>query len=204
MHEINEKYVSPPTTLTPAQLLAVHLEARGTLSYNEIAAQIGIAVVTLIKWRQKPAYIAKKQALLDEIDARLVQQTINHATRLDGLVPEAVRTVAELNSGVSSILVGDELVKVAIAPSTRLKAAEDIFDYSPNGPKRAAKGGDKAPVTVIQFGIGAMRNIQAALEDAGEQDVLTLIEGKDFEAQGVGVGQPSDASDPRFVPVEEV
>lgn len=154
--------------LSPRQLLAVCLDASG-YSPEEISQQTGYAINRISTFRHhNEAYIAKREELLRQIEARTVDRAVDLALQFDEIAPEAFETVRELN-------------RDAEMETVRLNAAKEILDRAPSAPKsRKFVGGEGSGGVVIQLGAAQIDGIKATFEDIGDKEIIDLIEGRDF------------------------
>ncbi len=157
------------TGLTQRELLVLHMDLAGIYDRAAIASATGYALNSITIIRSKPLYKAAFAKMQEMVKRARQEAMLRAVDRLDSLVPEAIDTFAALN-------------READSDSVRLKAAQSICDYAPNGPKKDLAS-DKAPqrALFLQLGSGKIKEIHAALADAGVSDVLDLMKHIDWD-----------------------
>ena len=144
---------------------AALLEARGELSYAEIAERINITQAYLSKKRSDPHYKLLVKQHQKELENRHYDASAMLQKKFDDEAPAAFETVAQLH-------------KRADRDTTRLGAAKEILDRSSIAPTKviAREGGDGG--VTIQIGIKKLEQIYGALEDVGDTETIDLLEGE--------------------------
>ncbi len=155
---------APPKFSNKLQHAAL-LEARGELSYAEIAKRINITQAYLSKKRSDPNYKLLVKQHLKELENRHYDASAMLQKKFDEEAPAAFETVAQLH-------------KRADRYTTRLGAAKEILDRSSIAPAKimGREGGDGG--VTIQIGIKKLEQIYSALEDVGDTETIDLLEGE--------------------------
>ncbi len=145
---------------------AALLEARGELSYAEIAERINITQAYLSKKRSDPHYKLLVKQHQKELENRHYDASAMLQERFDKEAPAAFETVAYLHK------------TKGVIEGTRLSAAKEILDRSSIAPTKvvAREGGDSG--VTIQIGIKKLEQIYGALEDVGDTETIDLLEGE--------------------------
>ncbi len=184
------------TGLSLKELLVLHMDLAGIYKDAAIATASGYAVGSLNGVRKKPLYQAAFKKMLEQVKARQQEVVLGIGERFDALLPEALTTFQELN-------------KSADSDSVRIRAAENICDRAPNGPRKTLTN-DKAPqrALFLQLGEGKLKEIRSALLDAGNKDVLDLLEFVDYQTVGregaEGERESALADLPAALPVDDL
>ena len=143
------------------------LEARGELSFTEIADTISLSKAYYYQKRSDEMYKLRVQHHRKELENRHYDASAMLQKKFDEEAPAAFETVAQLH-------------KRADRDTTRLGAAKEILDRSSIAPtKIMGREGGEAGVT-IQIGIKKLEQIYGALEDVGDTETIDLLEG-DYE-----------------------
>ena len=158
------KPIAPPKLSNKLQHAAL-LEARGELTYAEIAERINITQAYLSKKRSDPHYKLLVKQHQKELENRHYDASAMLQKKFDDEAPAAFETVAQLH-------------KRADRDTTRLGAAKEILDRSSIAPAKimGREGGDSG--VTIQIGIKKLEQIYGALEDVGDTETIDLLEGE--------------------------
>ena len=144
--------------------IAALLEARGELSTQEIADEIGLKYVSLAQVRTMPEY----KLLVEHYQRELVERTLDEAAELlakfNREAPNAFETLSSLH-------------KRADRDSVRRQAAVDILDRASVSPSRRTDSGTGDTGVTIQIGVQTLNRIENALADVGDTETIDLIEG---------------------------
>lgn len=167
--------------LSPRHILAAHMLASGC-SLEETAAETHFHVTTLKSYKASEEVFKNKiQEIRAQVEKALIQQTINLAIRYDGLAHKATDISEQILNDAT-----DDIDRRHGTATTNI--IKDVMDRAPNSPKsRKFIEGTQAQL-IIQLGMKAVEGIKEALSDVGDEDVVELIEGPDYnteKAQGV-------------------
>jgi len=153
--------------LKPAHEIVALLEARGC-TFSEIADATGYAYNYIFRIRSEvPGYQQLVAEFKREIQERVIDQTADAITMFNSKVPAMVNNLETLALG-------------AYKEGVRLRATMDWLDRAPDAPKRVARE-EHTEERKIVFSIQQADNIRNAMLDVGREDVLNLLEGRDFE-----------------------
>ena len=155
---------------TPAKLSnklqhAALLEARGELSYAEIAERISITQAYLSKKRSEPQYKLLVKQHQKELENRHYDASAMLQKKFDDEAPAAFETVAQLH-------------KRADRDTTRLGAAKEILDRSSIAPAKIVGRESGEGGVTIQIATKKLEQIFGALEDVGDIETIQLLEGE--------------------------
>lgn len=159
--------------------IAALLEARGELTFKEIASEIGLNYMSLHQVRTMPEY----KLLVEHYQRELVERTLDESAELlskfNREAPNAFETLSSLH-------------KRADRDSVRRQAAVDILDRATVAPsKRSDVGGGESGV-IIQIGVATMNRIEAALTDVDDTETIALLDAEWTEEGDASPGYVKD------------
>jgi len=166
----SEKSVQSAKPLSTRQIFVALLDATG-LKSEEIALQTGYSVDTISRLRQNPLYVLRRDEFRRQIEQGIIERAIDLGRKFDLEAHKAFETLRQL-------------CKSADSDAVRLNAAKDILDRAPNAPKARKITESPGQVgLILQIGAPVVEGMKEALSDVGENDVLELIEGKDYNVR---------------------
>lgn len=163
------------TEIGPSGVIAAYLEATGRFSAKEIADRVGESPEWLFGIRVKPGYKLQYTQALKEIVRKSCEGADDFGDLLDREIADSIATLVEIRDNVFN------------SANARLKASDAILSRAPKAPKPQQLVEQQH--TVIHIPLAQLDGIKKGLVEEGQQDLIDLIEGEDFEEVG-GAEQP--------------
>ena len=178
--------------LNSRHMVIAYLDVAGKTS-KEIAKATGYHRNYVNNVRRTDVYQLALSELRSEVEDRVVQSASDLTSRFRKGADRAVDAMEEL--------IRDDDPDLPVPPSTRLKAAVEWLNRSPNAPRPSQDGTNRGGVH-FHFSQRITQNVRDALSDVGRDDLLEVMDAEYEEVEQEQLPAPS--GEITATPIEDV